>query len=312
MIAKNDIQLITLLEEDGRSSFREIARSLGKSTSTVARKVEHYEKTGLLTINAVPNPFKINHTCAAMIGMNVSVEKIDSVCSRLKNIFNVTTIVKTFGRYNLLLAVYFSSWGKLHSFISSGLFAQGENFQTDIFFVHEIIKPFNQKLESRENTSPGEIDDLDIKIIELLSEDGRYSGVYLAHKLGISVSAVSKRLTRLFKDDVISVRAQINPVKLGYHANAIILLRAVPGKRDEVCSKLSSCRELNTILSLINGYDILINAAAKNTGALYEFIKNKMTPAHHILNMETLICGEYIKRYYNAFHINEMMSDTQE
>jgi DNA-binding Lrp family transcriptional regulator len=309
MITKIDKKLISLLVEDGRSSYREIARSLGISTSTVTRKVNDMEKAGLLTIKAIPNPFKINHTSAAVIGMNISVEKIDDVCSRLKNIFNINSIVKTFGRYNLFLAVYFPSWSKLHNFISSGLLSPGENSHTDIFFVKKIIKPFNQKLNGSENASPGEIDDLDIKIIEFLSKNGRYSGVYLADKLGISVSAVSKRLSRLFKEDVVNIRAQINPVKLGYHANALIFLRVAPDKREEVCRKLNSYHELNTILSLVNGYDILINATAKNAGALYEFIKNKMTPAYHILDMETLICGDYIKRYHNIFNIDEMLND---
>ncbi len=133
MITKIDKEMISLLAEDGRSRYREIARSLGISTSTVARKVDDMEKEGLLTIKAVPNPFKINHTSAAVIGMNVPIEKTDDICNLLKNIFNVITIVKTFGRYNLFLAVYFPSWGKLHNFISSGLLSPGENSQTDIF-----------------------------------------------------------------------------------------------------------------------------------------------------------------------------------
>ncbi len=312
MLTETDIRLISLLEEDGRSSYRRIARSLGISPTTVARKVSNLEKKGMLTIKAVPNPFKINHVAAAVIGMNVSMEKIDAVCNRLENMFNVISITKTFGRFNLLVSVYFPSWEKLHSFISSGLFPPGDNCETEIFFVKEITKPFSQKIENGERDTPVEIDDLDRKIIELLSEDGRYSGVYIARKLNISVSAVSKRLARLFKEDVIQVRGQINPARLGYHANALIFLRVTPGKLDEVCRKLLSYKELNTILSLINSYDVYVNAMAKDAEALYEFIKNKMTPQSEILNIETLICGEVVKRYYNAFRINEMVTRTRE
>jgi len=309
MSIKTDLRLITALEDDGRSSYAQLAKSLGIGISTVARRVEYLKKKGVLTIRAVPNPIKINHTAAAIIGINVAMDKIDDVCNRLKSIFNVNMTVTTFGRFNLLAGVYSSTWEKLHTLISSEFSSKGGIYETEIFFAKEIKKPFSHRLEAGHvEQTTGEIDEVDQRIIELLTEDGRRSGLSIANKLNISASAVSKRLNRLLKEGIIHVRAQINPTKFGYHSNAIVFLRVTPGRADEICANLHHHIELNTILSLINGYDIYINMIAQDSASLFEFIKKQMTIASGILSIETLVCGEVIKRYYNAFKVNELVS----
>ncbi len=43
-----DIKIMEILQKDGRASFREIAKELGITTPTVSKKVETFQKLGLL------------------------------------------------------------------------------------------------------------------------------------------------------------------------------------------------------------------------------------------------------------------------
>lgn len=305
MLNKIDLRLISALQENGRASYAQLAKSLGISLSTAAKRVESLLKDGVLTIQAVPDPYKIQHTAAALICMNVSVDKLDDVCKRLKSIFSVIMVVTTFGRFNLLIAVYFRSWERLHDFIYSELSGKSDIYETEIFFVKDIRKPFHENLHSSYTEEVLEkIDEVDQKIIEHLTENGRYSGVYIANKLNISASSVSKKLARLFREDIVQVKAQVNPTKLGFHSNAFIFLRADPGKVNDICTSLQPCEEVITIMTLINGYDIYVSLVDRDAESLYKFIKKKMAPSSGIVSLETLIGGEIIKRYYGAFHID--------
>ena len=60
------------------------------------------------------------------------------------------------------------------------------------------------------------MDDLDIRIISMLQDDGRASNAGIAREVGISEATVRRRLKRLFQDEFIRVSALRNPGKMGY------------------------------------------------------------------------------------------------
>ncbi len=68
------------------------------------------------------------------------------------------------------------------------------------------------------------MDDVDRRIIAALKSDGRYSYAGLAKDLGINAATVNRRIDKMLEEDVISIRAVLNPFKLGYNAHALITL----------------------------------------------------------------------------------------
>ena len=61
-----------------------------------------------------------------------------------------------------------------------------------------------------------ELDRLDRKILKLLQEDGRITTVDLAEKVGLSPTAASERVKRLYREGfVLGFRAMLDPKKLG-------------------------------------------------------------------------------------------------
>ncbi|MFM6280789.1 MAG: AsnC family transcriptional regulator, partial [Dolichospermum sp.] len=61
-----------------------------------------------------------------------------------------------------------------------------------------------------------DLDRLDRKILKLLQGDGRITTVDLADKVGLSPTAASERVKRLFRERyVLGFRAMLDPKKLG-------------------------------------------------------------------------------------------------
>jgi len=82
------------------------------------------------------------------------------------------------------------------------------------------------------------IDELDRKIIIALGENGRISYSALARKLGIEGITVTKRVERLLKDNVITICAEPNPVKMGLKVMSCIALDVEIPRLESVCEKL--------------------------------------------------------------------------
>lgn len=75
------------------------------------------------------------------------------------------------------------------------------------------------------------LDDIDQRILEILSSDSRASLKELGQQAGLSSPAVSERLRRLEERGVIrGFTVEIDPSALGYTLQALVRIRPLPGK----------------------------------------------------------------------------------
>ena len=76
------------------------------------------------------------------------------------------------------------------------------------------------------------LDQVDRKLIGLLQKDGRMPTVTLAKTLGISETTARSRLKRLIREEIISVVAVSNPIRLGFEIIGNIKLSIDLKKKD--------------------------------------------------------------------------------
>lgn len=123
------------------------------------------------------------------------------------------------------------------------------------------------------------LDAIDQTLISALMQDSRLSLKALGQISGLSAPSVAERLRRLEERGVISAYTlEIDPKFLGYQLQAIVRIRPLPGKLQEVerqilaipefteCDKVTgddcfiarlqvrSMEQLDTLLDRINGY----------------------------------------------------------
>ena len=86
------------------------------------------------------------------------------------------------------------------------------------------------------------MDRIDKKIITLLQKNARMPLKTLAEHVFLSSPAVSARIERLEKEQIISgYEAKVNPFKLGYHITAFINLDVMPTQKPEFYPFVKSC-----------------------------------------------------------------------
>ncbi len=137
------------------------------------------------------------------------------------------------------------------------------------------------------------IDELDLKILKILSVDGRKNKSTIAEDLKRSPNTIIKHINDLEEDGVIkNYGVQIDYEKLGYEIIAIIELTISKGKMIEVENKLAENPHIFGVYDVTGAYDALILARFKSRGKLSEMIKEihtsqyiEGTNTHIVLNI---------------------------
>ncbi|MCI5867012.1 MAG: Lrp/AsnC family transcriptional regulator [Methanosphaera sp.] len=128
-----------------------------------------------------------------------------------------------------------------------------------------------------------EMDDLDKKILELLSDDGRKSYRKISRELGVSVGTVHNRVDKLTKHGIITKFVPvINHEKLGYNLTAIIGLEIKGGTVDFLVENDVYQDNILAVYGVTGQFDGMVIAKFRNTKELDIFIKQ-------LLNEETVI-----------------------
>ncbi|MDQ1183884.1 Lrp/AsnC family transcriptional regulator [Agrobacterium larrymoorei] len=90
------------------------------------------------------------------------------------------------------------------------------------------------------------LDDIDKRILQLLSNDGRMSVKELAQQVGLSAPSTSERIKRLEERGVIrGFTVEIDPASIGFTLQAIIRVRPLPGKLHVVQQLIEAIPEIS-------------------------------------------------------------------
>lgn len=99
-----DRSLISLLQEDGRTSFTTLAKEVGLSEGAVRQRVQRLLRDGTMQIVAVTDPLDVDLARQAMVGIRVNGD-LHVVAAELAKLPQVCYIVLCAGSFDLLVEV---------------------------------------------------------------------------------------------------------------------------------------------------------------------------------------------------------------
>ena len=103
------------------------------------------------------------------------------------------------------------------------------------------------------------MDKIDKKIITLLQQNARMPLKALAENVFLSSPAVSARIERLEKEEIIEgYEVKINQLKLGYHITAFINLEVAPVQKPDFYPFIKSCPNVVECNCVTGNYSMLL------------------------------------------------------
>lgn len=116
-----DLDIMKILQEDGRKSFREIATMLNKPESTIRLRYNQLIENKLLRVVAIPDPKEVGFGTMAIICLKMDLKYLKEAAEKIASFREVRFIACTSGKYDLIIEVYMKYNEDLINFLSNEL-----------------------------------------------------------------------------------------------------------------------------------------------------------------------------------------------
>jgi DNA-binding Lrp family transcriptional regulator len=113
-----DAKILTMLNRDGRMSFRKISRELNMSLSKVTAHVKKMEREGVIK-GYIPliDPEKMGYDMLVIIGLDISKAKSLEIQKKIAKDPHVLSVYNTIGQWDSMIIARFASRTDIDSFI---------------------------------------------------------------------------------------------------------------------------------------------------------------------------------------------------
>jgi Lrp/AsnC family transcriptional regulator for asnA, asnC and gidA len=116
-----DQHIISILEDNGRATNREIAEAVGVSEGTVRNRIERLIRDDVLRIVGVTNPAKLGLNTAAVISISAELSRITEIAESLACAEGVVYVGYTTGNADIIALAFFPSNDELTDFMTQTL-----------------------------------------------------------------------------------------------------------------------------------------------------------------------------------------------
>jgi Lrp/AsnC family transcriptional regulator, regulator for asnA, asnC and gidA len=148
-------------------------------------------------------------------------------------------------------------------------------------------------------SSDYEIDNVDLEILSVLTENAATPYTEIAKKILVSPGTVHVRMKKMQDAGIVKgATLLINPAKLGYDLTAFIGVFLEKGSEyDIVIKELKKHPEVVEAYYTTGVYSIFLKIVCKNTGHLRDVLNDKIQPIKGVHRTETILSlEESIKR----------------
>ena len=133
------------------------------------------------------------------------------------------------------------------------------------------------------------LDDINLRIIDILSKDSSTTFVEIAKQIGISDATVHLRVRRLIAAGIITkFTISVDNNLLGYDHPAFMGINIKPGLADQITEELSNIEEVLEIHEMHNTFDLFLKIRAKDLSHIRDIIENKIGVLHNIVDTELM------------------------
>jgi len=148
-----------------------------------------------------------------------------------------------------------------------------------------------------------QLDDLDRRIIDVLTVDARVSNRQIAARLGVTEGTIRGRIRRMEEGGSIRLTAITN---IEYFGDAKVVLIGVQAQHSELkalCQQISEMPEIGCVIMMLGRFDILAIGLFSRLEDVVEVANNRILALPGVRHVETSIAVKTLKYDYRVAKI---------
>ena len=279
-----DRRIAAALQVNGRATWRQVARAVGSSESTVARRAQHLIDSGFMRVTAVADPIRCGFGYPVLVQLKCEVGTAEDAAELLAERPDVRFAALVTGAFDVVVELIVQSRRRLARILLEELpeikgITQTttesvlRNFKTAYDWSRDLLGPAAAELEPARALAGDSIapSTVDLQLLQLLVEDGRRSFAQLAGALGISESMARRRVEALAAAGCLRFATFVDPHHLGYDVEVLVWMRVDLARLEETALALSTRPEVR-YLSATSGFsDLTCEVILRSQDDLYAF-----------------------------------------
>jgi Lrp/AsnC family transcriptional regulator, regulator for asnA, asnC and gidA len=133
------------------------------------------------------------------------------------------------------------------------------------------------------------LDDINLKIIDVLSKDSSVPFIEIAKQIGISDATVHLRVRKLKDQGVINkFTLSVDNDLLGYDHLSFIGINIKPGTADQITEELSNIEEVLEVHEMHGKFDLFVKVRAKDLSHTRDIIEKKIRILPNIVDTQLM------------------------
>ena len=137
------------------------------------------------------------------------------------------------------------------------------------------------------------LDEIDLRILRDLQENGKITNVELARRVGISAPPCLRRVRALEEAGFITgYHAEVEPAKLGYNVTVFAQVGLDSQSESELSAfeeLVRSWQEVRDCHMLAGEADFILRIVAQDWETYQKFVTEKLTPAPNVANVKSAL-----------------------
>jgi Lrp/AsnC family transcriptional regulator for asnA, asnC and gidA len=143
-----------------------------------------------------------------------------------------------------------------------------------------------------------DLDDIDRQIVSALQHDGRRPYSRLAADIGIAEGVVRYRVQRMERAGILQIVGIADPLKVGFDLMALVGVRVVPGRLNEVATAISTLAETSYVASLAGAFDLIVEVVCRDTAHFTHLLTQQIHHVEGVASTESFLIMEIHKMAY--------------
>lgn len=296
-LSQKDLKIMSSLESDSRQSISSIARQVGVSKEVANYRIKRFSDLGLIKGFVV----NVDYTC---LGFSLYKFDIDLV-----NVHSDT-------RSKFIFDLKRERNARVNSFVQSSrdieIFFWARNSHEVDDFLHHVLDKYSQYINKKEvllvtkcvftksaylhskreitfrfDSKCEKVDEVDMKIIDRLSENPRMQIIELAKKLKIPQSTAVTKIKTLYRRGVIkNVVPVIDSSMIGYTRFGVDISFNNLKKRKAIFDYLCVSKHIVSVFEYVGSYDLGFECYFRNAIELEKFIETIRNETDGISNFD--------------------------
>ncbi|MGA2680426.1 MAG: AsnC family transcriptional regulator [Candidatus Bathyarchaeia archaeon] len=297
-------KILKELLADGRQTDNEIAKKIGETKDSVKKNLRKMEETGIIGGATIHINYKsFGYKAVAHILINLDSQQEDQLVNYLQKMpevysfynrgvkgnWDVITIIKTLEQLNVIKDQFKRHFSILE--MRTAIWTDVKEMNYNLTITNENTKTRDaadnyQVKVQRGSPKSMTLDQVDLKISDKLSENGRVPMETLGREIGISSYTVKRRYEKLKKNGVLKVTIQVNPNKIGYQAMCVFFTVTSHENSFAIIEKISMIPNIISIMKTTGDYDLQIWAMIKDLGQFFS-VQEQLGKIQGITKMDT-------------------------